>query len=197
MVQRRPWKGSQMNDTHGFAKVVLAGIGIFFGIQIIAQMLIPIAWPFTAGEFSAKSLCFIIVWLAVSGLCLVVVCYIFLYRREELAHRIVGKQQPRQPQSQIEWLPTAFHLICIFAGLYCLFTTSSRILHTVLVYFFYYNRAPVHTTNVLSAEHVLNWLPTLTAGVYLLCGAPHFVRWQLRKTLQQCKGLDKSDNNNL
>jgi len=27
----------------------------------------------------------------------------------------------------------------------------------------------------------------LTASVYLLCGAPHFVRWQVKKTIEQCK----------
>jgi len=27
----------------------------------------------------------------------------------------------------------------------------------------------------------------LTIGIYLVCGAPHFVRWQVKKTLEQCK----------
>lgn len=186
-----------MNNMQAFAKTILAAIGIFFAIQIIAQMLIPITWPFTTSEFSAKSLCFIIVWLAVSGLCLVVVCYIFLYKREELAHRIVGKQQPAEPQSQIQWLPAAFRLVCIFAGLYCLFytfATGSRILHRLYIYLSYQGRVPEHLARLVTAEHIITWALTLAAGVYLLCGAPHFVRWQVRKTLKQCKAFEKSDN---
>ena len=33
----------------------------------------------------------------------------------------------------------------------------------------------------------LVWLLMLTIGIYLACGAPHFVRWHVRKTIEQYK----------
>jgi hypothetical protein len=41
-----------------------------------------------------------------------------------------------------------------------------------------------------SWERVLGWFVLLAMGIYLICGAPHFVRWQVKKTVEQCRKLE-------
>ena len=38
----------------------------------------------------------------------------------------------------------------------------------------------------------LAWLFSLPIAIYLLWGAPHFVRWQVKKTLEICGKMGKS-----
>jgi hypothetical protein len=173
-----------MNNTHAFTKVILAAIGIFFSIRIISQMAM--ALGFLTTNPSLKSLGLAIVSLSITGFGLAVVCYLFLYKREELAKKIVGQKEPAEPAAQIQWLPAAFRLICIFAGLHCLYAVSWRLIYKLGQYSFY-NRPGMYTAKIVNMEDVLYWLIMLTASVYLLCGAPHFVRWQVRKTIEQCK----------
>ncbi len=178
-----------MNNTHAFTKVILAAIGIFFSIRIISQMAMALGFLTTSP--SLKSLGLAIVSLSITGFGLAVVCYLFLYKREELAKKIVGQKEPAEPAAQIQWLPAAYRLVCIFAGLYCLFytlATASRILHTLYIVLSYQGRVPEYPGRLVTPEHVICWVLTLAAGVYLLWGAPHFVRWQVKKTLEQCKG---------
>jgi hypothetical protein len=129
-------------------------------------------------------------WTAFLGLCLAALLYVFLYRREQLAKRIVGAGELAQPDSHILWLPAALRLVCIAAGLYSLnlvIWNTTRILATYLMY-----RSQIHghttfSRRVLSTESLLSCLVMAALGIYLVCGAPHFVRWQLKKTLKQCK----------
>jgi len=187
-----------MNRMHTLAKIMLSGVGIFFAIRLLASM--PTLMWVAVTEPSDLSLPVALFWMAFLGLCLVALLYVFLYRGEGLAKRIVVVRELAEPDSKIQWLPAAFRLVCIAAGLYCLnlvIWNTTYILVRYLTHLSMYGDTPgtiVRTARFPSIEQVISCLLTLAVGVYLLGGAPHFVRWQVRKTLEQCKAFEKSDN---
>ena len=172
---------------------MLSGIGIFFAIRLIAPITTAISW---AVAYRAEGPVFTALFgVAVAALCLAAVCYIFIYKREQLAKRIIGTDGLPEPDSPVEWLPVAFRLISIAAGLYCLHTVLWHVTNALIRYAMYKPRSvPGYKTiytgyaaRSLNIEGLLVWLIMLTIGIYLVWGAPHFVRWHVRKTIEQCK----------
>ena len=182
-----------MNKIHSFAKIVLAAIGIFFAIRIMSQILMPLA--LATRDPSLKSAAIAVASTLFLGLCLALIWYVFLYKREHLAKRVVGTDELAEPASQIQWLPVAFRLICIAAGLYCLYTVTWNIIYNVNAYFSYEAKMYQFASQFLNTGRILHWLIMLTVGIYLVSGAPHFVRWQVRKTLEQSKIITETKNN--
>lgn len=184
-----------MNNIHSFTKVILSAIGIFFAIRIISQMLMPLG--LARMNPSLESVAIAIAATLFFGLCLAVICYAFVYKREQLAKRIIGTNELPEPDSQILWLPAAFRLICVTAGLYCLYAVLWNVVYNLMQYFSFKPDAAqsgykvMYTVKILNIEQILSWLIMLAIGIYLVCGAPHFVRWQVRKTLKQCKAFEK------
>ncbi len=175
-----------MNKLHSFARIALAAIGIFFAFRLIDNMIMLGNTMIFAGVGGSKlppGMVFAtVVSLMFLGLCFAAICYVCLYKREQLAERIVGTEEPAGPHSQVDWLYVAFRLVCITAGIYCLHSVAWRIVYTLRVYL-----ASSYDSRVLSTELVLGWLVMLAAGIYLVCGAPDFVRWHVKKTLEQCQ----------
>jgi len=178
---------------HSLAKVMLAGIGIFFAIRITPMTIQTLA--FTVMKPSLESIMTCVFSLLFFVLCLAVLLYLFLYRGKDLAKKIVGTDDLPEPKSQIQWLPVAFRLLSVTAGLFCLNWTASHIIFNLNRFFIYKGMHKgagifIKTPIIATLEQLLGWLIMLTVGIYLLCGAPHFVRWQVKKTLHQCKNYD-------
>jgi len=175
-----------MNKMHTLTKIILSAIGISFTIRLLPQLTIPIFWFYSKPSWeTAGSLFFSL--LLTAGV-VAALLYLFIYKRESLAQKIVGSEQLPEPNSQIQWLPVALRLICIAGGIYFLNTVLWQTTY-VISYF-----AAIKTENAytiyapFNSRSLLPWIIMLICGVYLLCGAPHFVRWQVKKILQQCKG---------
>jgi hypothetical protein len=182
-------KELKMNKMHTLTKIALSAIGIFFALRLLSSLPIAIFQLYSKPSWeTAGALAFSISLVAVAIGLLV---YFFIYRNDKLTKKIVGPEQLSEPDSQIEWLPVAFRLICIASGIYLLNTViwettyvisqlAAFTSHTYANYKVFYTYAP------FSFGNILPWIITLAIGIYLVCGAPHFVRWQVKKTLQQC-----------
>jgi hypothetical protein len=184
-----------MNKMHTLAKIILSAIGIFFTIRLLSQLPLAIFWFYSkpSWETAASSLLSLLLTAGLIALLL----YFFFYKSESLAKKIVGSEQLPDPDSQIQWLPVALRLICIAGGIYFLYTVlwhTTYIIGQFAAFKAQENARTILAYPPFNYQSLLPWVIMLICGVYLLCGAPHFVRWQVRKTLQQCKGLDKSDN---
>ncbi len=188
-----------MNRMHALAKIMLCGIGIFFAIRFTSGM-VTMTWMAIAKP-SKLSILIPLFWTVIIASCLAVVLYVFLYKREELAKKIVGANELPEPESQIQWLPVAFRLVCIAAGMYCLHIVLWNMTYTLTKYFSFKLGAAqsgykvLHTAKIVTIEEILIWLITLAVGIYLVCGAPRFVRWQVKKTLEQCKQQAETKKN--
>lgn len=186
-----------MNKMHTLTKIILSAIGILFTIRLLSQLPLAIYWFYSrpARETAGS----VLLSLLLTAGIVAVLLYIFIYERESLAKKIVGSEQLPEPDSQIQWLPVALRLICIAGGFYFL---STVLWHTTNVInqlaFFkahtYANYKVINTYAPFSFRDILPWIIMLICSIYLLCGAPHFVRWQVRKTLEQCRKLEDADS---
>jgi len=169
-----------MNKIHSFAQIALAAIGIFFCIRLLSQILS------TAGFLTMRLSAGSVLPFVIMVLALLAVCYIFFYKRRQLAEMIVGKDDFPEADSQLQWLPATFRLVCIFAGLYCLHSTAWSVIYELRTYFMARAYDRLHVSGLLNPALVSGWVFALAIGVYLLCGAPHFVRSHVKKTIEQC-----------
>lgn len=180
-----------MNKMHSLAKIVLTGFALYLVFHICTYVImIPFALlsdsRYESSILSIVLYLFIFLFLAVS-------VYLLIYYREKLARNIVGTADLPDPEVQIQWLPVAFRLVAVVAGLFCLYRLVVNINSVVLRLAMAKGQSssPGYvqyvTSQVLNIEQILSWLILLVIGIYFLCGAPHFVRWQVKKTLEQCK----------
>lgn len=184
-----------MNKLRSFARIALAAIGIFFAFRLVDSMIMLGNTMIYAGVGGLKlppGMVFgTVVSLMFLGLCFAAICYVCLYKREQLAERIVGTDEPGDPHSQMDWLHIAFRLVCITAGLYCLHSVAVRIVYALRGYLASRAYDSQVASRVVSTELILGWLVMLAIGTYLICGAPHFVRWHVKKTLEQSQLQEK------
>ncbi len=184
-----------MNKMHTLTKIILSAIGIFFSIRLLSQLPYVILMFYLEPSRQITGLSLFSLLLVTGAIAVLV--YIFIYKRENLAQKIVGSERLPEPGSQIGWLPVAFRLICIAGGIYLL---SNVLWHTTyIINMLAKFKAETYSVNgttytrfftnfaPFSFGDLLPWTIMLICGIYLLCGAPHFVRWQVKKTLQQCK----------
>jgi hypothetical protein len=177
-----------MNKMHTLAKIMLSAIGIFFILRLLSQLPLAIYYFYSKPSWETAVVSLLSLLLT-AGL-IIVLLYFFFYKNENLAQKIVGSEQLPEPESQIQWLPVALRLICISGGLYFLCAVLWQAEHVMGQFAVFKAEARVHTIYtypLFTYQSVLPWIVRLICGVYLLCGAPHFVRWQVKKTLQQCK----------
>ena len=190
-----------MNNMRSLAKIILSAMGIFFVIRLIPNIIYAISMLIMNPSIESLGISILSVFLSL--LCAGVLYYFFFHKREQLAKKIIGKEELPEPDSQISWLPATFRLICVFAGLYCLFYALWQFSLALHQYLLFLDKAGgIASSGRISmftgsryhnfATSLLKLVMFVTIGIYLLCGAPHFVRWQVKKTLQQCKDITKN-----
>jgi hypothetical protein len=169
-----------MNRMHTFAKIVLVGVGLLTAIRVLPQILtlvymLPRNQPME--QFGT-----ILGQTAITGGFLAVLFYVFWIKRDWLATRVVGAEPSSESTTSVPWLPAAYRLVCMAAGLHCLYVLTFQMI-SMLVRRSY---APAASAAPAPAD-IATWIVLLPAGLYLCWGAPHFVRWQMKKTLEQCR----------
>jgi len=179
-----------MNKMHSLAKIVLVVIALYITYFLCMNLLYILLA--SHNEPFGKSPVLNIVFFLVVCLFLLTILYQCLYRRDRWAGKIVGSPDLPEPESRIQWLPVAFRLVVVAAGFFYVYSSVIAIISITRRY------AVTKAGGYISpysptVEQIFAWLILLAVGIYLLCGAPHFVRWQIKKTLEQCK---QPPNNN-
>lgn len=180
-----------MNDLRKLARIILIGLAVYmlvtWGITFIAALPY-----FVVADSSWRSFGFRQLLSALSGGVYVGVVFYVLVRKADLwSAKIVGFDEPRE--TRVWWIPFAFRLTMIFTGLLSLYWVIPRIISGFACYYLYY-REPGAARGDLTWHWVVGWIIQLPLAIYLLCGAPHFVRWQVKKTLEHCKRLEEPDS---
>ena len=104
------------------------------------------------------------------------VAYLMVFNNDILALKMAGPGQEIDKRAQMEWLTKSLRTGLVFAGLTLLpaFTPKGYSL----------NDSPI-VTMFICAKAVLT--------LYLICGAPHFVRWQARRSLRQIAHIEQAE----
>lgn len=177
-----------MTKMHTIAKIAAGILGIYLLIRLTLILMQSISILFTGA--SAVNTSFFVV-IAVSLLITVVfggaVFYFLIYRSDIFARKVVGEGEDLPaPSSPSAWYPFALRLAVMIAGFLFLqnaITLSSNLVH--------YSRFAFQSNTLEGMwqvyEYAVYFLIYLAISIYLLCGAPHFVRWQVKKTAELCK----------
>ena len=176
-----------MTRMHLFAKLILTTIGI----SIFATMLdsIELLARTVAGRPLYNEIVFRCVFSAVFFIAGFVFIYYLLFHSDNLIKKIVGPTANNNPVEFI-WIITGFHVVFMFCGLLLLrgsvnflikasvfIVTSPKILVDMLVYKY---------VDDMFRLNFYEWIEVILKscrailGIYLLMGAPHFIRRQIR-----------------
>jgi len=152
-----------------------------------------------------------ILYLAVHAVVIALIVYFIIFKNDGLARKMAGAGEEPDPTTQTIWLITSLRLGSAFYGL-VLLSSSIAIVVTILCLLWPPN-IRVFITNIITSpnpagaldlsgrEWFTNGYKLIKAilAIYLLCGAPHFVRWQLNHSItgNQPKTPKNSNSHNI
>lgn len=170
-----------MKNTHAFARIVIVGLGIYTCLRMIPLLMSSF---FMLNAPTPPALGMGLLHLVLMGILLGGAAYVLFYRSNALAARLSCDLETA-PACPIEkWLPVVLRLICVGVGLLYLSAFVTGLSHAFQFWIqiqrhpgLQEGRMPSMTVNLIA------WALLLPMAVYLLCGAPHFVRWQVKRII--------------
>ena len=168
------------------AKAVFFALGIQIASEILSLMPLYVSvLPYPDFRIHGA--------VALTGLtiALVLIGWWLIIRGETVACRLINDSE-RPQNAQRQWLIISLHLVCFLSGL-LLITQTGDLFAKVIVMPFemrgFFNRVVWGENWSELFEFSINQTPNLFvnvleafAGIYLIVGAPHFIRWQVRRT---------------
>ncbi len=174
-----------MSRTHTFAKVVLVGVGLLAAIRVAPQLLTCLYMLMRKQTMDQFALVMVQVFVTLGSLGLLL--YIFWIKRDWLATKVVRAEVSSESGPSVPWLPAAYRLVCMAAGLHCLYVLTFQMLGFLVRTSYRSDQFSPAAVTAPSVADVMTWAILLAAGLYLCWGAPHFIRWHMKKTLEQCR----------
>lgn len=176
-----------MNKTHAIAKVIVVTIGIYLLIEATLTLLRHLFMIAGFGSGIPKGYYWLVAVVVMFAAAFIAAVYYFLiHRASNTAQKIVGKDDLPDPINPSAWFPFALRMAAVIAGFFALsraVSTSSMIFQDLLI------SLQAHGTTTQFYKSLFYAVVQLAIAIYLLCGAPHFVRWQMRKTREFCNTL--------
>ncbi len=179
-----------MSDLHKLARIILVGLGIYVlvnqGIGIVATLPYLFYGESSLGVYAiARFISF-----AIMAVCIGLVIYVMICKADSLSVKMIDVYE--SDQAKVWWLPFAFRLAAVCAGIIVLSWSISRITSTIASYAQMMSLSSSRAS--IPWQMLLGWIIQLALAIYLICGAPHFVRWQVRKTLEHCERWEEDDD---
>ncbi len=174
------------NELRVIARIMLIGVGLYVLIQMFLTILSSAAaMPTLVSSQITPGPLIIIVSLCIYAALAIVTVY-FLFR---CANRISAKIVEPEPadDTQVSWLTAVFRLVCVTAGVLFLYWSVPNLIMTLYTYMIY--KPNQHYMSPKS--DIVKYVVMLGLSIYLAYGAPGFVRWQVRKTLKQCRKFEE------
>jgi hypothetical protein len=175
-----------MNKMQTIARIALAAIAIYIVLDLAKSIVSSLYFIGHAGELPLISF----VASASMIILAVIIAWQLIARGEKWACRIVAYAQDYEAEEKTNWLPMTYRIIAIGLGVLFIWWAIPSIFVLVT-----YAKSILPSSNAgykqLYTGHLLltqfiSVILRLIMAVYLLCGAPHFVRWQVKKTLEFC-----------
>lgn len=173
-----------MNKMQGLAKTLITILAGYWLIKIAINSIFPIFMiiqSFSKTGYEASSIFFILLYIFIMIFIMLVIAEI-LRKRDKIAIKIAGIEEIENVDAQVKWVPFSYRLISIAAGMY-FFVRAAEYMPRLLGNFISERGYKAGFGNYGTITSVFIFM---ILGTYLLCGAPHFVRWQARKTMESC-----------
>lgn len=181
-----------MNKMQTIARIIFAAIALYIILESIKSIISSFYTLGLGVELPLISLFIIFLGIGLTIILIVIVAWQLIMRGDKWACKIVAQAQDYEAEEKTNWLPATYHIIAVGLGILFIWWTIPYIFQLL-----YYIKLAQPSSNgqyrqIYSAGYRV--LPTLISvigrliiTIYLLCGAPHFVRWQVKKTLQLCE----------
>ena len=175
-----------MDKIRSFARVIVGVMAVFFSVKVLVMMITPVGIILNQRRLEGAWL--FLVHSAICAAGLILLQYFGVFRPQKVVDLVTSRIESAQPVTQAQWLPGAYRLVCMFAGLYCLYGVLYRGVGQIGQYYLGQSDSGYSQTTsfFLQPDQIATTLVLLVLGVYLLAGAPHFVRWHLKKTVRFC-----------
>ncbi len=173
------------DKTQSFARVIIGAMAIFFSVKVLVMAITPVG--ILLGQGRGEPLWPVLVNLTISVVILVVLQYFGVFRPQKVVGLITSPIETQASMPAGQWLPAAYRLVSVFAGFYCIYGVLYRVVRQVGIYFYLERGMRPIRSYLLRPEEITTTLILLALGVYLLAGAPQFVRWHLKKTARFCR----------
>lgn len=184
-----------MNRMISLARIAFAGLGLYLLSGLALGLLSTIGHIFLlfSVEFSWKNLWAVsLSTLMMLALAAAVIIFLFI-KSESTARKLIGKDFGSEEPLDINLtLTMAFRIVCAGAGIFFMrsfVSTAFNAFNRILLY-----RQLTDQSNAFTKAFFKNLNMELLQSalilaliIYLICGAPHFVRWQVKKTLKLCE----------
>ncbi|HLB74312.1 MAG TPA: hypothetical protein VJJ98_09865 [Sedimentisphaerales bacterium] len=179
-----------MNDLHKLARIILVGLGIYVLIRHTIGVIAALPYLFY-GESPLRGLAVgQLVSFALFAVCSGLVVYALIWKADFLSAKITGIYE--SDQAEVWWLPFAFRLASVCAGILLLSWSISSLTSIIATYVRMAD--PRFANRPMPWERLVGGIIQLPLAIYLVCGAPHFVNWQVRKTLEHCGQWEEPDD---
>lgn len=186
-----------MNKMQTIARVTLVAIALYIILDLAKHMFQSLYFLGRGGELSLISLLMAFVATGSMIILAAIIAWQLIVRGEKWACRIVAQAQDYEDEEKTNWLPTTYHIIAVGLGILFIWWTIPYIFQLI-----YYIKLALSSSNGqyrqmysghLALPTFISVIARLIIAVYLLCGAPHFIRWQVKKTLELCEEFGGSE----
>ncbi len=171
------------------AKAGLVSLGIYT-VVTLCWYLTHVIPSFNLPSYLVGTLCF-----TVFAVFFAVITFFLIFNNDSLARKMAGPGDQLNPATEALWLAASLRLASVFCGLILLSASIPTIRNVLLVpirirpfinEIFLFDSYPKTLLLPFSKWCAIIYnLLKLILAVYLLCGAPHFVRWQFRHSIIQ------------
>jgi hypothetical protein len=185
-----------MNRMISLAKIMFAGLAIYLLIGIVKNIQISIFYFLhifqDSQNFEWESHGIFCLSILLSIAMIAAVIWFLIIRGEMSARKLIGRNiEENKPLNIDLTLTMAFRLVCVGAGLLWLryfMYSFSNLINKILQVIKLSDDSELFS-GALTFNYSTDLIPPLlclSLAIYLICGAPHFVRWQVKKTLKLC-----------
>lgn len=177
-----------MNKMHILAKIALASVALYTIIITAFTVLNIIAIICSSSpDFNIGIVLVLVATLLSFIVITAVIAQQLLFRADKWADKIIGTSDSDRIENHIPWLPVTYRIVLVCCGILILYWTTPQIfglINRVLIGF-QYKEADYRPPQLAVWPSLASYVIRMCFGAYLLFGAPHFVRWQVTKTLVQ------------
>ena len=170
------------------AKAVLTVLGIYAVVN--SYRFYPGQYMYSSQQPSTP---LELLFLSAFTIMVAIIAYFMIFNNTRLSIKMAGPGQQLDPQTQAAWLAKSLYIAIVLAGLLLLPNSINAIIkllripfiiHPAINEIIQFKRFPAILVSSyrLWYKNIYDLLKAILA-VYLICGAPHFIRWQKKKSL--------------
>ncbi len=183
-----------MDDSKKLTKIILTAIGILIVFRLVGTLLPLMIYSFFDRSITGSGVFVSIVMLLISVAIIIAVIMLFFPNNDWLVGKII-KSEPTESTGLSMTTESAFKLAAFLVGSYVLLINLSSMFMSLRIYL-QYRGMRADGRQFFGPSHYGLWphLVLLIFAVYFIFGAPHLVRWHVKRSERLAADIAKDQN---